>query len=156
MSSLSSILYFLTRQSELAVPLFVAIGFMFSFILVSWRRNEVWYLLILPFFLMGVANVFTARIWNALFLERFGTDGTAVITQVAPTGSTINHQPVWDYMARLTTADHESMTAEFDTLSATIYPISNMIVIPAPDQPFAIRYIPGFPENFVIMRNVPP
>jgi hypothetical protein len=155
MSSLSSILYFLTRQSELAVPLFLAVGFVFSFVLVSWRRNKVWYLLILPFFLMGLANVFTARIWNALFLERFGTDGTAVITQTYPTGSTLNHQPVWGYVARLTTADQRNVTVQFDTLTASTYPISNEIVIPAPGERFAIRYVTGFPANFVIMESAP-
>lgn len=156
MSSLSSIFYFLTRHSLLAMPLFVVLGLVVSFIFAQWRRHKGWYVLVLPFFLVGQANVFTAHIWNALFLERFGTDGTGVITQAAPTASTLNHQPIWHYVARLTTADHQNLTAAFDTLSASIYPIRNAILIPAPGQEFAIRYIPGFPENFVIMRNVPP
>ena len=38
----------------------------------------------------------------------------------------------------------------------TAWPLENAIRIPAQDQPFVVKYTPGFPRNFVILTNESP
>ena len=98
----------------------------------------------------------TAHIFNAWFLEAYGVDGTAVITQSEETSSTLNDQSVWAYDAVMKTAEGQDVVTRFDTMSASIYPITNTILIPPQGERFVVRYIPGFPRNFVIMRDLSP
>ncbi len=120
------------------------------------ERGGRWDILILPFFIYGQINIFTAHIFNAIFLEAYGIDGSAVITQSEETSSTLNDQSVWAYAAVMKTAEGQDVVTGFDTMSASIYPITNAILIPPQGERFVVRYIPGFPRNFVIMRDLSP
>ena len=120
------------------------------------ERGGRWDILILPFFIYGQINIFTAHIFNAIFLEAYGIDGSAVITQTEETSSTLNDQSVWAYDAVMKTAEGQDVVTGFDTMSASIYPITNAILIPPQGERFVVRYIPGFPRNFVIMRDLSP
>ncbi|MEV8521652.1 hypothetical protein ABZR86_17800 [Dyella marensis] len=153
---LSAILYFLTYHPFWSWPVLVLVGWLLARVLAKWRKNNGWYALLLVFFIYAHVNVFTAHIFNALFLEAFGVDGTAVITHMEETSSTLNDQNVWDYDAVMKTADGRDVVAQFDTMSASIYPITNAILIPPQGETFAVRYIPGLPRNFVIMRDHSP
>jgi len=153
---LSAILYFLTQHPIWSLPLFILLGVVLAQLLARWRRNQGWQALIILFFVLGMVNIFSAHIFNALFLQAFGVDGTAVITQEEETNSTLNDSPIWAYDAVMRTADGHDVVAQFDTMSATIYPITNAILIPPKGERFAVRYIPGFPRNFVIMRDLSP
>ena len=156
MTILSAILYFLTQHPLLSWPLLLLTGVVLARLMVLWRRRERWYLLILPFFLCGPLNIFTAHITNALFLNAFGVSGTAVITHAEETSSTLNDQNIWAYDVVLKTADGRDVVGQFDSMSASIYPITNAILIPPEGERFAVKYIPGFPRNFVIMRDLSP
>jgi len=153
---LSSISYFLTHHPFLSWPVIIVTGTVLAFLLAKWTGSGRWYALILIFFIYGQINIFTAHIFNALFLEAFGVDGTAVITQSEETSSTLNDQNVWAYDAVMRTADGVDLVTQFDTMSASIYPITNAIHIPPKGETFVVRYIPGFPRNFVIMRDLSP
>lgn len=153
---LSAILYFLTQHPFWAWPVIMALGALLAHALAKWRRNNGWYALILASFIYGQINFFTAHIFNALFLEAAGIDGTAVITQSQETSSTLNDQNIWAYDAVMKAADGRDVLTQFDTMSASIYPITNAILIPPEGEIFAVRYIPGFPRNFVIMRDLSP
>jgi hypothetical protein len=153
---LSAISHFLTHHPFWSWPMIVAIGALLGHGMAKWQGNGCWYLLMLPFFLYGPINIFTAHIFNALFLEAFGVNGTAVITQSEETSSTLNDQNIWAYDAVMRTADGHDVVTQFDTMSASIYPITNEILIPPEGERFVVRYIPGFPLNFVIMRDLSP
>lgn len=153
---LSAILYFLTQHPIWSLPLLIILGVVLAQLLARWRRNQGWQALIIVFFVLGMVNIFTAHLFNALFLQAFGVDGTAVITQAEETNSTLNDSPIWAYDAVMRTADGRDVVTQFDTMSATIYPITNAILIPPKGERFAVRYIPGFPRNFVIMRDLSP
>lgn len=153
---LSTIFYFLAHHPFWSWLVIVLAGVLLAYLLAKWTGKGRWWALILVFFLYGPVNIFTAHIFNALFLEAFGTDGTAVITQSEETSSTLNDQNIWAYDAVMKTADGRDVVAQFDTMSASIYPITNAILIPPEGETFAVRYIPGFPRNFVIMRDLSP
>lgn len=153
---LSAIFYFLAHHPFWSWLVIVLAGVLLAYLLAKWTGKGRWYGLILVFFLYGPVNIFTAHIFNALFLEAFGVDGTAVITQSEETSSTLNEQNIWAYDAVMKTAEGRDVVAQFDTMSASIYPITNAILIPPEGETFAVRYIPGFPRNFVIMRDLSP
>lgn len=98
----------------------------------------------------------TAHIFNAWFLEAYGVNGTAAITRSEETSSTLNNQSLWAYDAVMKTTEGPDLVTRFGTLSASIYPITNAILIPPQGERFVVRYIPGFPRNFVIMRDLSP
>lgn len=153
---LSAILFFLTQHPFWSWLLLMVLGGLLSHVLARRRGNGRWYGLILAFFIYGQFNIFLAHIFNALFLSAFGVLGTGVITHSEETSSTLNDQNVWVYSVALRTADGADVVAGFDTMSASIYPITNTIYIPPEGERFVIKYIPGFPRNFAIMRNLSP
>lgn len=153
---LSAILHFLTQHPFWSWPVIVIVGGLLAHAMATWRGQGRWYILTVPFFLFGPINIFTAHIFNALFLQAFGIDGTAIITQSEETSSTLNDENIWAYDAVMKTADGHDVVTQFDTMSASIYPITNAILIPPEGETFVVRYIPGFPRNFVIMRDLSP
>ena len=101
-----------------------------------------------------MVNVFAGHVANALFLNAYGTLGSAVVTYEEETSSQLNDQNIWAYDAVVKTADGEDVVAEFDTMSATIYPIRNEIRVPPVGERFVVKYIPGLARNFVIMSDL--
>ncbi len=154
MTVLSAIFYFLTQHPFWSMPLFILVGFFIAQLMVIWRRQARWYLLLLPFFIYAQLNIFVAHMFNALLLEAYGVEGSGVITHSDETSSTLNDQSIWAYDLVLKTAEGRDVVAQIDTMSASIYPLTNAILIPPEGERFVVRYIPGFPRNFVIMRNL--
>lgn len=152
MQILSSVLYFLAHHAIWSFFLImIAISLLGRFMV---RRRPVLYLGLVIFgFLFGMANIFTGHILNALFLNAFGTPGTAVIVQSEQTNSTLNDQYIWEYHAVMKTADGRDVKITFDTMSASIYPIRNAILIPPEKETFVVKYIPGVERNVVIMSD---
>ena len=156
MTILSAILYFLTQHPFWSWLVIIVVGAALGRTMATWRRQPGWHLLMAPFFFLGIANLFTGHIVNALFLNAFGETGTAVVTYSRETNSTLNDQPIWAYDAVLKTADGRDVVTEFSTMSASIYPITNEILIPPEGETFVAKYVPGFPRNMVIMRDLSP
>jgi hypothetical protein len=106
-----------------------------------------------PYFPAKPNHFFTEHILNALFLNACGTNGSAVIVHSQETNSQLNDQYIWDYDAVLKTADGRDVVIQFNTMSASIYPIRNRILIPPENEPFVAKYIPGFERNIVIISD---
>jgi len=122
-------------------------------LLATLRGHRGWFSLIIPFYLFSQINFFTGHILNALFLNAFGTTGSAVIVHSQETNSQLNDLYVWDYDAILKTADGRDLVIQFNTMSAGIYPIRNQILIPPENEPFVAKYIPSFECNIVVMSD---
>ena len=153
MPILSAILFFLSHHFILAMPLIILACGTLGVLLAVWRKQGAWLALLVFGFLLGMANVFTGHIANALFLNAVGVNGTAVITHETETNSMLNDHNIWQYDAVLKTADNRDIVTTFDDMSASIYPIRNAILIPPQAQPFAVKYVPGYPRNFVILSD---
>ena len=63
----------------------------------------------------------------------------------------LNNSYIWDYDGVLKTADGREVSLQFSTTSVAIYPVRNEILIPPENDPFIVKYIPGFERNIVIM-----
>ena len=154
MQTLSALFYFITFHPFWAWPVIVMVGAMISTLLARASGRNAWYALIPVFFVIGMLNLFTGHMLNAIFLNAFGTIGSGVIIQSRMTSSTLNDQNIWDYDVVLRTADGQDIAASFDTMSASNYPVRNEILIPPPGERFVTKYIPGVERNFAIMTDL--
>jgi hypothetical protein len=152
-AALSSIFYFLSQHSLLSMPLIVLLFLGIGFLLSRMTGNPVWYGMGILGFVGGMVNVFAASSVNALFLNAFGTYGTAMVTNAEETSSQLNDQNIWRYDAVMTTADGRDVKTGFDTMSISLYPPRNAIEVPPTGERFVIKYIPGFERNIAVMRD---
>ena len=150
---LSAIFYFFSHHFLLAIPVTILLFYVAGVVLGALLRNKSWRLLAIAGLILGPINVFTSHMVNALFLNAFGVRGSAVIVHSRQTNSTLNDQYIWAYDAVLKTADGRDVTTTFDTMSASIWPIRNEILIPPEGQAFAVKYVPGFERNMVILSD---
>lgn len=148
---LSSVLYFLSHHPLWSFLLILFGGIGLGVLLSVWRAGIGWAWLSLGGLLLAQANIFAGSFLNAAFLNAYGTRGTAVIVQSSPTSSTLNDNPVWEYAAVLRTADGRDVKFDFDTMSASTYPIRNAILIPPKGETFVVKYVPGFERNVAIL-----
>ena len=102
---LSAVLYFITHHPGLATLALTGIGLGPGTLLAIWRRQVLWCGLVVPFFLLSSISYFIVPFANALFLNAFGTRGTAVIVHKQETNEMLNESYIWDYDAVLKTAD---------------------------------------------------
>jgi hypothetical protein len=150
---LSAVLYFLTQHAIWSFPLIVLAFAALGPLLTRLRSGGARIAFVVPGFLAAMANVFLGHFVNALYLNAFGVEGHAIIVHSEQTDSTLNDQYIWAYDAVLKTQDGQDVPFAFDTMSASIYPIRNEIMIPPEGQVFAVKYIPGFPRNVVILSD---
>jgi hypothetical protein len=156
MIALSALLYFLSQHFLLSMPLLTLCGLAIGAAITRWRANSAWFVLGIVGFLIGVFNIITGSMVNAIFLNAFGIYGTAVITHAEETNSQLNNQNIWAYDAVMKTADGRDIKISFDTMSASLYPPRNEINIPPTGERFVVKYIPGFERNVAIMRDESP
>jgi hypothetical protein len=151
MAILSAALYFINHHPGLATLAMSGIGLGAGALLAIWRRQVLWCVLVIPFFLLSSISYFIAPFANALFLNAFGTRGTAVIVHKQETNEMLNESYIWDYDSVLKTADGRDVALQFSTTSVAIYPIRNEILMPPENDPFIVKYVPGFERNIVIL-----
>lgn len=152
MAVVSAFFYFLAYHPFLAWPMILLLGGVAGALMARWRGSAGWLFGLLLFgFIYGQLNIFLGHIANAMFLNAVGERGSAVIVQSNPTSSTLNDSPVYEYFAVMRTADGRDVKIEFDTMSASTYPIRNAILIPPRGARFVVKYVPGFERNVAIM-----
>lgn len=153
MTALSAVFYSLAHHPFWSWLALILLALVVSLLMVRWTGKGRWMLLVLAAFIGGQLNIFTGHILNAWFLNAYGERGTAVIVHSELTNSTLNDQYISDYWAVLRTADGRDVKFEFDTMSASIYPIRNAILLPPQGQRFVVKYVPGFERNVAIMSD---
>ncbi|WP_459616527.1 hypothetical protein [Bordetella sp. 2513F-2] len=156
MTVLSALLYFLSHHPFLSMLLLALAALAVGAAIARRRRNAAWCALGVAGLVLGMVNMFAGSMANALFLNAFGTYGTAVITHAEETSSQLNERNIWAYDAVMKTADGRDVEIHFDTLSASLYPVRNRIDIPPVGERFVIKYVPGFERNVAIMRDESP
>ena len=143
---ISKILFFTSHHGFYTVILLIIFFCFLSFLTKKW-----W--LLLPIIPLSIANGVAGQFLNAWFLNKYGIEGTAIITSDIETNSTLNEQYIHDYEAIVKKQDGKYVATHFSTTSAAIYPIENAIRIPQVNQSFPVKYIPGYEKNIVILYN---
>ncbi len=143
---ISKILFFTSHHGFLTVViLFIIFGALSAL-------TKKWGLLAIAF-ILSIGNVIRGQFVNALFLNKYGTESTAVITSDVETSSTLNEQYIHDYEAIVKKQDGNYVTTFFSTTTAAIYPVENAIRIPQKEKRFPVKFIPGYEKNIVILYN---
>jgi len=141
---ISKVLFFVSHHGFYTVLIII-----FLFGLLSKITKKAWLLIfILP---LSIANGFASQFLNAWFLNKYGVESSAIITSDIQTNSTLNDHYIHDYEAIVKKKDGKYVDTYFSTTSAAIYPIENSIRIPQIDEPFPVKYIPGYEKNIVIL-----
>jgi hypothetical protein len=148
---LSAILYFINHHPGLTILAASGIGLGLGALLAMWRQQALWCTLVIPFLILSSIGLFIFPFVNAFFLNACGTRATAIIVHKQETNEMLNESYIWDYDAVLKTADGRDVALEFSTTSVAIYPVRNEILIPPENDPFIVKYIPGFEPNIVIL-----
>jgi len=117
---ISALLYFLSQHSLLSFPLITLFGLAVGAGMARWRKNPAWLALGIVGLVAGMINVFTGSSINAVFLNAYGTYGSAVVTHAEETSSQLNDQYIWAYDAVIKTADGRDVKTSFDTMSASL------------------------------------
>lgn len=153
MSFLSVCMYILAQHRLLLMFALPLACLVFAVLLHIYRGKRWGYFLIPTVFTLAMINIFTGQWVNAAFLNWFGTPGTAIIVDKRDAGWLLNEQRVDEYDVLVRIADGRDVVAQFDDMSASIWPPRNLILIPALNDPFVVKYVPGFPRNIVIMSD---
>lgn len=151
MVGLSAVFFFLAQHSLLVLPLYPLTLLAIGWLLARLTGRGGWLFLGVPGLVLGAISPFFASAANAAFLNAAGVTGSAVIVHAEETSSTLNDSPIWYYEAVVRTADGHDVETSFDTMSASIYPWRNEILIPPEGERFAVKYVPGYPRNIAIM-----
>ncbi|MFC5343290.1 hypothetical protein ACETK8_07580 [Brevundimonas staleyi] len=159
MAYVSMLFYWVSHHPFLIMlgfpPALVAIGTLLGVLKLS-RAAVLSFALAGATFVFGSVNIFLGGMANAAFLNAFGVEGRAVIVDARETSSRLNEQPVWAYDAVVRTADGQDADTSFNTMTASLWPIRNQILIPPRGENFVVKYVPGFPRNIVIMTDLSP
>jgi hypothetical protein len=147
----SKILHFLSLHTFLILFLFV-FGGIFATIFFVVKRKAI-ALLFFFFPILGFVNMFLGSAWNDNYVGRHGVKGTAVITQIAPTGVMINHTREMKYSTLVKTSQGTTVESAFTNNGQTFYPPTSLFLPPAIGEIFTVKYIPGDETNFVICTD---
>ena len=156
MIAISAIFYFLSQHPFWSMGLLLVFWLVVGGLVARWRNSPGWFALGAVGMVLGMANIFTGSMINAIFLNAFGTYGSAVVTHAEETNSTLNDQPIWAFDGVMQTSDGLDVKIGFDTMSASLYPVRNQIDLPPVGERFVVKYIPGFERNVAIMRDESP
>ena len=152
--SIFSPIFFVIAHHPILLVLSVPAVFGLLGYIIHERTGKPWgYFLIIPMFVLGMLNVFCGQWLNAAYLNAVGVRGAAVIVDVQPTNGMLNDRRIMAYDVVLRTADGRDVTTRFDSMSATIWPIRNAILVPPQGETFVAKYVPGFEYNIVIMSD---
>ncbi|SEW30845.1 hypothetical protein SAMN05421841_2171 [Chryseobacterium wanjuense] len=142
----SKILFFTSHHGFYTVIILVLVFGLLSFV-----TKKGWFLI--PILPLAILNGISGQFLNAWFLNKYGTESTAIITSDVETNSTLNDQYIHDYEAIVKKLDGKYINTFFSTTTASIYPIENTIRIPQVEKPFPVKFIPGYEKNIVILYH---
>lgn len=152
---LSSVLGFLVRHRFALLPVCIAGAVIVGIWAISSNEPGKKRPRFLPWLLipLGLVNVLCGPRLNGAMLYRHGRDADAVITSYEHTGSTYNDQEVLRYHVAIRPPGGEAFEGRFESMDFNVYPSENSVSYPSQGETFTVRFIPGAPENFVIVAD---
>lgn len=143
----SKFFHFISLHSfpVLFISIFVGI-ILFVISVIKKRRIALLFILFPP---LGIVSFIWGSDWNDRFVDEHGVKGTAVVTQVAPTGVTVNDVQEVKYTTLIKTATGTVESAFYNN-GHTFYPKTDDFTPPPIGQVFTVKYIPDDESNFII------
>ncbi len=156
MAVLSSVLGFLVRHRFALLPVLIGAGLILGMIRVAGsgeggkKRLRIAPWLLIP---LGLVNVLCGPHLNGAMLHDHGIDAAAVITSSEETGVEYNDQRVQRHHVAMRPPGGEAIEGAFDDMDFNVYPSGNSVSYPMQGEPFTVRFLPGAPDNFVIVAD---
>ncbi|SMG11618.1 hypothetical protein [Paraburkholderia susongensis] len=146
------VIWLLTRWSFELVPVAILSSILICFIAVRLRRLALIWLVPL---IVGYAflNLAFGKSWGVALIDRFGIQAPATITGRFPTNDIYNNQNVVGYHVLIRSLDGAVVETTFRTDDFNVYPSRNATRYPASGDVFTVRYLHGYPDDFVIVSN---
>lgn len=91
--------------------------------------------------------------WGVALIHRFGNQAPATATGRFTTNDVYNNQDVAGYHVLIRAADGNVFETTFRTDDFNVYPSRNTTRYPNVGDVFTVRYLPGHPDDFVIVRD---
>jgi hypothetical protein len=134
------------------VPASILASILIGFI--SYRLRSSLVLCLVPVvFGAAIVNLVMGADWADGLIYRHGIPAQATITGSFPTNIIYNNQDVVGFHVLIRPADGSVMETSFRTDDFNVYPPRNRTRYPDTGDVFTVRYLPGHPDAFVIIRN---
>jgi hypothetical protein len=135
---------------------FVAVAMLSSLLIGAiaiWLRRTA-ILLLVPI-ILGYAflNLIFGSSWVVALIYHYGSQAQATVTGLFPTNDVYNDQNVVGFHVLIRPADGPVAETTFRSDDFNVYPPRNRTRYPATGDIFTVRYLPGHPDEFVIVRN---
>lgn len=101
----------------------------------------------------AILNLVMGADWADGLIYRHGIPAQATITGSFPTNTIYNNQDVVGFDVLIRPAHGSVMETSFRTDDFNVYPPRNRTRYPDTGDVFTVRYLPGHPDAFVIIRN---
>lgn len=143
----SKLLHFISLHSFPVLFISIIVG-VILFIIAVFKKKRIALLFIL-FPPLGIVSFIWGSDWNDHYVDENGVKGTAVVTQIAPTGVTVNDVQEVKYTTLIKTATGTVESAFYNN-GHTFYPKMDVFTPPSIGQVFTVKYIPDDESNFII------
>ncbi|MCX4163357.1 MULTISPECIES: hypothetical protein [Paraburkholderia] len=145
------VLWALIRWRFLMPPVLIALILASAVFLKGLRRHFGW--LIPLAVVLTVVNIIFGPYLGVLLIYRMGEQGQAAVTSTYGTSTRYNNHRVIGYNVLLRTADGKVVETTFEDDDLNIYAPHNSAFYPHEGDEFTVRYVAGFPGDFVIVSD---
>ena len=147
MDVLLHLLAVLARNRLLLLPAFLLLAFC-GWGPSPWRR-WMWRLAMVA---CGLGIFFGAPVLSDWLLYRVGQTATAQVTGTYATWTEINDHDVVGYNVLIRVAPDKLVESRFEDDEVNVFPPADFDY-PQPNETFDVRYVPGFPRDFIILTD---
>jgi hypothetical protein len=146
------VMWLLARWSFEFVPVALLLSFLIG-VIATWLRRSAILLLVPVVFGYAILNVIIGPDWVAALIYRYGRQAQATVTGTFPTNDIYNNQNVVGFHVLIRPADGPIVETTFRSDDFNVYPPRNRTRYPDIGDVFTVRYLPGHPDDFVILRD---
>ncbi|MFT4066192.1 hypothetical protein [Paraburkholderia sp.] len=146
------VMWWLTHWRFEFVPVAILSSLLIGMIAIRQRRFVILWLAVV---IAGYAlvNVIIGPDWVVALIYHFGSQAQATVTGTFPTNDVYNNQNVVGYHILIRPSGGAVIEATFRSDDFNVYPSRNATRYPDRGDVFTVRYLRGYPEDFVIVRN---
>ena len=145
------VVWALIRWRFLMPPALIVLILVSAVFLKGLRRHFVWLIPLVA--VLAVVNIIFGPYLGVPLIYRLGEQGQGAVTSTYGTSTRYNNRRVIGYNVLLRTADGKVVETTFEDDDFNVYPPHSSTFYPHEGDEFTVRYIAGFPGDFVIVSD---
>jgi hypothetical protein len=151
MDTLAHILFLAAEHRFLILPLSFAVAFGLGWLLYRFVGLHAGFAALAV--ILAFLNMSFGPDLSASTIYKLGETGSAQITGTFETSTQYNNHDVVGYNVLIKTAGGKIVETSFEDDDFNLYPAPDGYVYPQPGDQFNVRYLPTFPQDFVIVAD---